>query len=101
MHTIVYGGTSTGETYIVRKYLKLYQQSCFADQDQDGEAWSETHQDQKQDNKNMVERDRRSIIIVCKDERDWINPETGAGEPYSDFNLCDKNMITSKNMHMF
>ena len=67
-------------------------------QDQDEEAsaepfhgWLETHQDQKQDNKN--------IIIVCKDERDWINPETG--KPYSDFFMCDLNMMTSKNMQMF
>ena len=38
LHTFVNGGTGTGKTYFVRQYLKLYQQSCFADQDQDGEA---------------------------------------------------------------
>ena len=47
--------------------------------------------DQEQDNKN--------IIIACKDERGWINPETG--KPYSDFNMCAIIMITSKNMHIF
>ena len=79
LHTIVYGGTGTGKTFIIRQYLKLYQ-------DQDGEALLETHQDQNQDNRN--------IIIICKDERDWINPETG--KPYSDFNIFDMNIITSK-----
>ena len=52
-----------------------------------GEAWSETHQEQK------------PIIIVCKDERDWINPETG--KLYSDFIMCGIKMITSKNIHNF
>ena len=51
------------------------------------------HQDQEQN------QDNKNIIIVCKDERDWINPETG--KPYSDFNMCDINMITSKNMYIF
>ena len=90
MYTIGYGGTGTGKTYFVRQFLKLYQDL-----------------DQNQDNKNLVEHDRRSmakhvqrpIIIVCKGDRDWINPETG--EPYSEFNMCDIIMITSKNMHMF
>ena len=31
----------------IRQYLKLYQ-------DQDGEAWAETHQYQNQDNKNII-----------------------------------------------
>ena len=35
LNTIVYGGTGTGETYFVRQYLKLYQQSCFAELDLD------------------------------------------------------------------
>ena len=80
IHTIVYGGTVTGETYFVRKYLKLY-----LDQDLD--------QDQDQD-KNW-----RSIIILCKDERDRINPETE--KTFTEFNMCDINMITSKNMPNF
>ena len=32
LHTTVYGGTGTGKTNFVRQYLKLYQQSRFADQ---------------------------------------------------------------------
>ena len=77
LHNIVYGGTGTGETYFVRQYLKLY-----LDQDLD--------QDQNQ------EPVRRSIIKICRDERDWINPETG--KPFTESNMCDINMITSKNM---
>ena len=77
LHTIVYGGNGTRMTYFVRQYLKIYldqdQGTCFAD------------------NKN--------IIIVCKDERDWINPETG--KPYNEFIMCDINMITSKHMPNF
>ena len=49
-HTIVYGRIGTGKTYFDRQYLKLYQE-------QDGEAWSETHQEQ--DNKKMVEQDKK------------------------------------------
>ena len=36
----------------------------------------------------------KNIIIACKDDRDWIDPETG--EFYIGFNTCDINMITSK-----
>ena len=32
---------------------------------------------------------------MCKDDRDWIDPETG--EIYIGFHTCDINMITSKN----
>ena len=74
LHTIVYGGTGTGKTYFVRQYLKLYQNQ-------------------------MVEEDQKRIIIVCKDERDWINPETG--KHYSDLNMCDMKEITSKNIDNF
>ena len=45
------------------------------------------------------DQDQRSIIIVCKDERGWINPETG--KRYTEFNMCDINMITSKNTSYF
>ena len=38
-------------------------------------------------------------MITGKDERDWINPETG--KPYAEFNMCDRNMITAKNMPNF
>ena len=39
------------------------------------------------------------MIIICKDDRDWIYPETG--EFYIAFNTCDINMITSKNKSKF
>ena len=55
LHNIVYGGTGTKKTYFVRQYLKLY-----LDQDQ-GTCFT----------------DKKKIIIVCKDERDCINPESG------------------------
>ena len=75
LHTIVYGGTGTGKTFFIRQYLKLY-----LDQDQD-------------------QTQAKNIIIVCKDDRDWIDPETG--EFYIGFNKCDINMITSKNKSKF
>ena len=67
LNTIVDGGTGTDKTYFVRQYLNLYQ-----DQDQD----------------------IKSIIIVCKDDRDWIDPETV--EFHIGFNTCDINKIASK-----
>ena len=78
LHTIVYGGSGTGKTYFVKENLKLN-----LDQDLD--------QDQDQD--------RRSIVIVCKDEGEWINPETG--QLFTEINMCDKIMITSKNKPNF
>ena len=50
------------------------------------------------EDKNMIE-DQTSINIVCENERDWINPETNM--PYTDFNMCYINIITSKNMPKF
>ena len=47
LHTIVYGGTGTGKTYFIRQNLNLYQ-------DQDGEACSETHQDQDRDDQVII-----------------------------------------------
>ena len=84
LHTIVYGGTGTGKTYFVRQYLKFYldPRSGYTDQNQ--------NQDQDQ---------AKNIIIVCKDDRDWIDPETGVF--YIGFNTCDINMITSKNKSKF
>ena len=79
LHTIVYGGTGTGKTYFIRQYLKLY-----LDQNQD------QNQNQQQD---------KNIIIVWKDDRDWIDPDIG--EFYIGFNTCDINMITSKNKSKF
>ena len=40
-----------------------------------------------------------NIIILCKDDGDWI--ETQTGEFYIAFNTCDINMITSKNKSKF
>ena len=81
LHTIVYGGTGTGKTYFIRQYLKLYldPRSGYTDQNQ--------NQIQDQDQ-------AKNIIIVCKDDRDWIDSETG--EFYIRFNKRDINMITSK-----
>ena len=47
----------------------------------------------------MKSRDRRSIIIVCKDEKDWFDPETGA--LYAGFEIGDISMITMKNILKF
>ena len=74
LHTIDYGGTGTGKTYFIRQYLKLY---------------SVQNQDQ---NQNQA----KNIIIVCKDDRDWIDPESN--KFYTGFNKCDINMITKNNM---
>ena len=83
LHTIVYGGTGTGKTYFIRQYLKLYSvqnqdlRSSFTDQNQ--------NQDQNQ---------AKNIVIVCKDDRDWTDPESN--KFYTGFNKCDINMITKK-----
>ena len=74
LHTIVYGGTGTGKTYFIRQYLKLY---------------SVQNQDQ---NQNQAQ----NIIIVCKDDRDWIDPESN--KFYTGLSKCDINMITKNNM---
>ena len=70
--------------------MKLYQRGSFTDQ---GNCFADQVKDQAQ------EQDNKNIIKVSKDERDFINPETG--KPYSDFSMCHINMITSKNMHMY
>ena len=75
LHTIVYGGTGTGKTCFIRQYLKLY-----LDPSQD-------------------EEQAKNIAIVCKDDTDWIDPETG--EFYIGLNKCDMSMITTKNMSNF
>ena len=68
LHTVVFGGTGTGKTYFIRQYLKLY-----LDHDQ--------VQDQVQDLQSgftdqVQDQDQMSIVIVCKDDRDWIDPES-------------------------
>ena len=78
LHTIVYGATGTGKTCFVRQYLNLYQESCFEDQ---GTCFAD---------------DRRSIIIICKDEKDWIDPVTG--KPCAGI---DMGIITMKNILKF
>ena len=81
LHTIVYGGTGTGKTYFIRQYLKLY---------------SVQNQDQDRD---QVQDQAKIIFIECKDDRDWIDPESN--KFYIGFNKCDINMITKNNMHKF
>ena len=104
LHTIVYGGTGTGKTYFIRQYLKLYlDHDQVQDQDQD------QVQDQVQDQdlrSSLVNHEKSSftdqaknIVIVCKDDRDWIDPESN--KFYTGFNKCDINMITKNNMHKF
>ena len=77
LHTIVYGGTGTGKTYFIRQYLKLYlDQNQNQDQNQD----QNKNQDQNQDQ-------AKNIVIVCKDDRDWIDPES------NNFNTGFNNVI--------
>ena len=121
LHTIVYGGTGTGKTYFVRQYLKLYSvqnqdpRSGYTDQNQNQDQDQDQNQDQNQDqdqnqnqNQNQDQKQNlrssftdqpKSIVIVCKDDRDWINPETD--KFYTGFNKCDMNMITKNNMQKF
>ena len=81
LHTIVYGGTGTGKTYFIRQYLKLY-----------------LDHGQVQD-QNQNQDQAKNIVIVCKDDRDWIDPESN--KFYTGFIKCDINMITKNNMHKF
>ena len=95
LYTIVYGGTGTWKTYFIRQYLKLY-----SDQDQD----ENQNQDQNQNQdlrSSLVNHEQSSftdqaknIVIVGKDDRDWIDPESN--NIYTGFNKCDINMITKK-----
>ena len=112
LHTIVYGGTGTGKTYFIRQYLKLY-----LDQDQVQDQYQDQVQDQVQQDQDLrsslVNHEQSSytdlrssftdqaknIVIVCKDDRDWIDPESN--KFYTGFNKCDINMITKNNMHKF
>ena len=72
-HTIVYGGTGTGKTYFIRQYLKLYLdlRSGYTDENQN------QNQNQDQDLRSSSIDQAKNIIIVCKDDRDWRDPETG------------------------
>ena len=116
LHTIVYGGTGTGKTFFLRQYLKLYsiqtqdlrtdkvrgkpsslgnhEQSLFTDQNQ--------NRDQNQNqvhNQNQNQDQAKNIVKVCKDDKDWIDPESN--KFYTGFNKCDINMIRKNNMHKF
>ena len=53
----------------------------------------------QQEQKSMMERDQNRIIIICKDGRDWIDPEIG--EPYDGFDMGDINKITMKKILKF
>ena len=93
----------------IRQYLKLYldprtdtvcgKPSGHTDQNQ--------NQNQDQDlRSSLVNHEQSSftdraknIVIVCIDDRDWIDPETG--EFYIVFNTCDLKMITSENKSKF
>ena len=86
LHTIVYGGTGTRKTFFIRQYLKLY-----SVQNQD--------QNQNQDLRSSFTDQAKNIVIVCKDDRDWLGPESN--KFYTGLNKCDINMITKNNMNKF
>ena len=81
------------------------------DWDQYQEQVDKNIKEQGQVDKNIIERgqvneniidqgqDQKSVIIICKDERDWINRETGF--PYVVFEMGDINMISIKNIDKF
>ena len=101
LHTIVYGETGTGKTYFIRQYLKLYldqNQNQNPDQNQDQNEDQNQNQDQNK-NQDQNQAQAKNIVIVCKDDRDWIDPESN--KFYTGFNKCDINMITKNNMYKF
>ena len=103
LHTLVYGGTGKGKTFFIRQYLMLFldPRNGYTDQNQN------QNPNQDQDLRSSLVNHEQSwftdqaenIIIVYKDDSDWIDPETG--EFYIGFNTCDINMITSKNNFKF
>ena len=124
LHTIVFDGTGTGKTCFIRQYLKLYlgpqsgytdpqsvytdprsgytdQKSSYTDQiqNQDPQSSYTDTQSVYTDPQSSFTNQAKNIIIVCKNDRDWIDPETG--DFYFGFNTCDINMITSKNESKF
>ena len=72
--------------------LVNHEQSSFTDQNQNRD------QDQNQ-NQNQNQDQAKNIVIVCKDDRDWIDPESN--KFYTGFNKCDINMTTKNDMHKF
>ena len=93
LHNIVYGGTGTGKTYFIRQYLKLYLDPRTDSVCGKPSGYTDHNQNQNQD-QNQNQQQAKNIIIVCKDDRDWIDPETG--EFYTGSITCDINMVTSK-----
>ena len=77
--------------HFIRQYLKLYSVQN-QDQNQNGDQNQNQDQNQNKDQAN-------NIVIVCKDDRDWTDPESN--KFYTGFNKCDINMITKNNMHKF
>ena len=77
----------------IRQYLKLYldPQSGYDPRTDSVCGKPSGYTDQNQD---QNQQQPKNIIIVFKDDRDCIDPETG--EFYIGFNTCDINVITSK-----
>ena len=73
-----------------KQHFKLYldPRSGYTDQNQN-----------KDQNQNQNQQQAKNLIIVCKDDRDWKDPDTG--EFYIGFNTCDINKTTSKNNSKF
>ena len=86
LHTIVYGGTGTGKTFY-QTILKIILRP---------KPRPKPGQNQ---NQNQNQDRAKNIVIVCKVDRDWIDPESN--KFYTGFNKCDINMITKNNMHKF
>ena len=89
LHTIVYGGTGTGKTYFIRQYLKLY-----SVHDQDENQNQDLRSSLVNPEQNSFTDQAKNRVIVCKDYREWIDPESN--KFYTVFNNCDINMITKK-----
>ena len=100
-YIIVYAGTGTGKTHFLRQYLKLYldpnqNQDQNQNHDQDWGSNSVNHEKSSfTDLRSSFTDQAKNIITVCKDDRDWIDLETG--EFHIAFNTCDINLMTSKN----
>ena len=89
-----------GKHIFIRQYLKLY-----SVQNQDLQSNLVNHEqssftDQNQNRDQIQNQDQaENIVIVCKDDRDSIDPESN--KFYTGFNKCDINKTTKINMHKF
>ena len=102
LHSIVYGGTGTCKTYFIRQYLKLYSvqnQELRTDEVRGKPSSLVNHEQSSFTDQNQNQAQAKNIVIMCKDDRDWIDPESI--KFYTGFNKCDINMITKNNMHKF